>query len=177
MNSNEFRNNQPIRSLQTMLRIIASQDPQYLTVSVDGIYGPELMRAVSAFQKVHGLPATGVTDLETWEAVVGVYGPAQIQQAQAQHLEIILDPGQVIGPGQHHPVLYLAQAVLMALGDSYRSIPAPGISGTLDPATCQALEAFQELCGLPMTGQLDKHTWKHLALHFPLAAGLESGNF
>ena len=32
------------------------------------------------------------------------------------------------------------------------------------------LATFQSLSGLPMTGELDKITWKQLALHFPLAA-------
>ena len=31
--------NQPIRSLQTMLRILAEQDPQHETLIPDGIYG------------------------------------------------------------------------------------------------------------------------------------------
>ena len=46
----------------------------------------------------------------------------------------------------------------------------PGRTGILDEATAQSLAAFQSLSDLPQTGELDKQTWKHLALHFPLAA-------
>ena len=50
---------QPIRSLQTMLRVIAEDDPTHLRIVPDGIYGPETTAAVSTFQRKHGLPVTG----------------------------------------------------------------------------------------------------------------------
>ena len=37
---------QPIRSLQTMLRVIAEDDPTHLRIVPDGIYGPETTAAV-----------------------------------------------------------------------------------------------------------------------------------
>ena len=40
----------------------------------------------------------------------------------------------------------------------------------LDEATSVSLVSFQEMTGLPESGELDKRTWKHLALHYPLAA-------
>ena len=61
---------QPIRSLQTMLRVLAEYDESYLPMIPDGIYGPETMAAVTHFQRKHGLPATGVTNQATWEAIV-----------------------------------------------------------------------------------------------------------
>ena len=39
---------QPIRSLQTMLRVIAENDPSHPTLVPDGIYGPETVDAVAA---------------------------------------------------------------------------------------------------------------------------------
>ena len=56
---------QPIRSLQTMLRVIAENDPSYVTLVPDGIYGPDTVRAISTFQRKHGIPVTGVTDQAT----------------------------------------------------------------------------------------------------------------
>ena len=41
---------QPIRSLQTMLRVIAEDDPSHLRIVPDGIYGPETTAAVSTFR-------------------------------------------------------------------------------------------------------------------------------
>lgn len=165
---------QPIRSLQTMLRVLAENDPSYVPIVPDGIYGPETMRAVSTFQRKHGLPVTGVTNQPTWEAVVAVYEPSLIEQDSAQPVEIILNPGQVIRRGERNPNLYLAQAILTVLSQIYSSITAPAMTGILDEATADALASLQQLSGLPMTGNLDKHTWKHLALQYPLAANLQS---
>ena len=57
----------PIRSLQTMLRVIASVDSEEAHIIPDGIYGPQTMQAVSRFQRRHGIPVTGITDQTTWD--------------------------------------------------------------------------------------------------------------
>lgn len=163
---------QPIRSLQTMLRVIAEDDPSHMRIIPDGIYGPETMAAVSTFQRLHGLPVTGVTDQPTWEAIVAVYEPALVRVDEAQPVDIILNPGQVIRKGERSPYMYLVQAMLTVLADVYKSVGIPGLTGILDEATADSLATFQLLSGLPMTGNLDKHTWKHLALQYPLAANL-----
>lgn len=163
---------QPIRSLQTMLRVIAEQGNGLESLIPDGIYGPETVRVVSAVQRGHGLPVTGVADQSTWELIVALYETALVEQDEAQPLQIILDPGQVIRRGERHPHLYLVQAILTVLSEVYGSIPRPEATGILDSATEDALFAFQQLAGLPGNGRLDKHTWRALALHYPLAANL-----
>ena len=163
---------QPIRSLQTMLRVIAEKADAYLSIIPDGIYGPSTVSAVSTFQRIHGLPVTGITDQDTWDRIVAEYEPALIHVAEAQPLEIILDPNAVLRRGDQSPYLYVAQSLLFVLSQTYASVPEPNQSGILDAATADALASFQALSGLPMTGELDKITWKQLALHFPLAASL-----
>ena len=165
---------QPIRSLQTMLRVIAEDDPTHDRIVPDGIYGPETTAAVSTFQRKHGLPVTGVTDQATWESIVAVYTPALVRIDAAQSIDIILNPGQVIRRGERNPHIYLVQAMLQVLSDVYKSVAQPTHTGILDDPTADALSTFQILSGLPMTGNLDKHTWKHLALQYPLAANLRS---
>ena len=163
---------QPIRSLQTMLRVIAEDNPGYVRIIPDGIYGPETMSAVTVFQRRHGIPASGITNQQTWEAIVEEYDASRIRQDRAHPLDIILNPGQVLRKGERHPHVYLVQGMLAALSDVYGSIQKPGLTGLMDEATADALASFQQLSGLPMTGNLDKHTWKHLALQYPLGANL-----
>ncbi len=167
---------QPIRSLQTMLRIIAENTPGMYSPIPDGIYGPETVRVIAGFQRDHGLPVTGITDQQTWEAVVAVYDLALIEQDRAEHLEIILDPGFVIRKGEQHPHLHLVQSMLKVLSQAHGSIAEPMVTGILDDGTEDALFAFQQLSGLPATGHLDKHTWKHLARQYTLAANLLDGD-
>ena len=164
---------QPIRSLQTMLRVIAENDPVHERIVPDGIYGPETLSAVSTFQRLHGLPVTGISDNQTWDAVVAVYEQALIEQLDSEPLQVVLNPGQVIRKGERHPHMYLVQAILAVLAEEYDSIIRPDASGLLDEATADALASFQALSGLPATGNLDKHTWHHLALQYPLAVNLQ----
>ena len=47
--------NRPVRSLQTMLRVLSTIFPALLNVNPDGIYGEGTKRAVLAFKKEKGL--------------------------------------------------------------------------------------------------------------------------
>lgn len=160
---------QPIRSLQTMLRVIGEDAGYTDNVIPDGIYGSSTMEAVSRFQREHGLPVTGVTDQATWETIVQAYRPALTRIDRAQPLQLILNPNQVLRSGQRHPYLYLIQTMLLALTEAYGSVPQPQLTGILDLPTGEAVAAFQYLSDLPQTGEVDKITWKHLALQYPLA--------
>ena len=65
--------NRPVRSLQTMLRVLSTIFPALLNVNPDGIYGESTKNAVSAFQRFAHLPATGIAETETWNALAGCY--------------------------------------------------------------------------------------------------------
>ena len=161
---------QPIRSLQTMLQVIAVHDPSHVALIPDGIYGSETIQAVATFQRKHALPVTGITDQITWEAIVAVYEPALVELDAASPIEVVWNPKQTVSKGEQHPNLYLAQGMLAVLSDAYHSVGQPSRSGILDEITADALSSFQMLSGLPMTGNLDRMTWKHLSLQYPMAA-------
>ena len=161
---------QPIRSLQTMLRTIASIEPRQMNVMPDGIYGSQTAAAVRSFQRRMGLNPTGNVDQTTHEAIVREFERARTEAEQAQPVQVTLEPGQVLRRGEGHPAVYLVQSMLTVLHDLVPSIPAPTHSGILDPQTAETLAAFQTYAGLPPTGELDKRTWKDLSLHFALAA-------
>lgn len=164
---------QSVRSLQTMLRVIAEDDRTLPTVIPDGIYGQTTMTAVSAFQRRNGLPVTGVTDENTWNSIVDSYKPALVRLDKAQPIEIILDPGEVLRRGDDSPYLFLLQAMLTYLSGYHITIPPPSINGVLDSPTAEALAGFQILAGLPPTGELDKLTWKYLVHQFTLNANID----
>lgn len=167
---------QSIRSLQTMLRVLAEDDRTLPTVVPDGVYGPDTVSAVSAFQRRFGIPVTGVADQQTWDAVVPRYKDALIRVGKAEPIEIIMDPGQVYRLGDSSPYLYLLQSMLLYLSQSHPDIAPPPHNGEMDALTSQALAGFQLLAGLPPTGELDKKTWKYLVKQFTLNAN-RSENF
>lgn len=164
---------QPIRSLQTMLRVISENDNRLPTVVPDGIYGPTTMNSVTAFQRLYELPITGITDQSTWNKIVEVYEDAIIRVGPAESIEIILEPGEVFRIGDSNAYIYLLQSILVQLAKDNPSISPPYHNGVLDNTTAEALAAFQLLAGLPPTGELDKITWKYLSKHFALSASRE----
>lgn len=165
---------QPIRSLQTMLRVIAEDDPRLPTVVPDGIYGPTTMNSVTAFQRLYGLPVTGITDQATWDQIVAIYEPALIRIGPAEPIEIIFEPGQVFRIGDSNAYIYLLQSILTQLSNDNPNIAAPDHNGVLDDPTSEALAAFQLLAGLAPTGELDKITWKYLVKQFTLSANRQA---
>jgi len=161
---------QPIRSLQTMLRVIATVDTSLPAVIPDGIYGPSTVSAVIAFQQQYQLPVSGITDERTWNRIVAVYDEALIEADMAEPIEIIMDPGEVYVLGDSNPNIYLLQAMLTQLSKDHKEIQAPTQTGILDSKTSISLSQFQKLVGLPQTAQLNKKTWKYLSRHFTLNA-------
>lgn len=161
---------QPVRSLQTMLRVLSEDDRSLPTVVPDGIYGQTTMGAVTEFQRREGLPLTGITDQSTWDAIVLRYEEALIRVDQAEPIAIIMDPGQVFASGDQGAYIYLMQSLLIWLAQDHKGIRPPSHTGVFDSETEAALIDFQALAGLEQTGQLDKITWKHLSRHFTLNA-------
>lgn len=157
---------QPIRSLQTMLRVLAEDDKRLITVVPDGIYGPGTMHAISTFQRLYSLPVTGITDHTTWDLIAAKYDHALTRVGPAEPIEIIMNPGQVFILGESSPYIYLLQSMLTQLSIHNPNISQPPHNGTLDNATAASLSDFQRLSNLPETGQLDKVTWKHLVHQF-----------
>ena len=170
MKPNESFIEQPVRSLQTMLRVLSQADSRIPSVIPDGIYGPTTSQAVSAFQRIHSLPITGVTNQQTWDAIVPQYELALVNILPAAPIEIVMDPFEVYRLGDSSPYIYLLQSLLVQLSRDYVTIPTPPHSGILDNETSEAIIAFQKLALLPETGEFDKLTWKHLVNQFTLNA-------
>ena len=66
-------NGAKVRQMQNQLNTIAKTYSAIPSIVVDGIYGPRTKEAVSTFQRVFGLPVTGVTDYQTWYKIQEIY--------------------------------------------------------------------------------------------------------
>lgn len=70
-----------VRQLQRQLNRIARDYPAIPTLNVDGIYGPRTAESVRVFQRIFGIPQTGVTDFATWYAISRIYvGVARLSE-------------------------------------------------------------------------------------------------
>ena len=62
-----------VRQIQEELARISRSYPAIPTVTPDGIYGPATREAVEVFQRIFGLPVTGVIDYRTWYKISEIY--------------------------------------------------------------------------------------------------------
>lgn len=161
----------PVESMQYMLRVLSQGDSRLIPVTPDGIYGQNTMAAVIAFQRARGLPSTGVMNLATWEALVQQYQRQRVDQEFAEPIRPILNPGQVLSPGQVNYHAALAQVMLHTLASVYGGAPGVQVTGVMDAPTVAAVRRFQRLGDLPVTGAVDKTTWQSLARQYTMAAG------
>jgi hypothetical protein len=53
-------------------------------ITIDGGFGPQTQGAVQSFQTAHGLPATGIIDTTTWQALLR-YAPAHVTWVIRKH--------------------------------------------------------------------------------------------
>ena len=160
-----------VTSLQTMLRTIAVCHGEIPTVIPDGIYGPATGEAVRAFQKLEGLPATGVTDFATWKAIRQAFAAAQVEMAPSAPLEPGFLPNQVITPDSDNLHVLLIQAMLHILHEIYGNMTDCGMTGIWDGETVQAVKCLQKTCGMQETGIFTKGLWQMLASLYCQAVG------
>ena len=64
---------QKVMQLQQQLNRISQNYPAIPKLAEDGIYGSATAEAVRAFQRIFGLPATGITDYPTWYKISEIY--------------------------------------------------------------------------------------------------------
>lgn len=163
--------NRPVRSLQTMLRVLSAVFPDLPRVNPDGIYGESTEKAVRAFQSRENLPITGTADNDTWNRLADCYlrhGPAVLPP---EPLSISWNPGQVILPGEENLHLFLMQAMMAALAALYAEAEPPAVTGRYDAATKKAVLKLQALFGLEPDGVIDQRFWAHLSRLYRLSAG------
>ncbi|MGA8979331.1 MAG: peptidoglycan-binding protein [Pedococcus sp.] len=106
-------------------------------LAVDGGYGPRTAGAVTAFQKAHHLPATGVTDATVWKALEARDYPLR---------------------GLYSTVLKQGStgAAVVALQKALHI----GADGEFGPQTQAAVKALQGRAKLARTGVVAAVTWK-----------------
>ena len=160
-----------VTSLQTMLRVIALQDPTCPTVVPDGIYGPQTAKAVTVQQKRAGLPQTGITDYATWQVIVAAYRAAAVEVEPAAPLDVVMNPNQAILEGSDNLHVLLVQAMLQTLSEIYDNLEGCALTGTCDEGTVCAIRCLQRCCGLPASGILDKRLWQLLSGLYTQATG------
>lgn len=62
-----------VRTIQNQLNQISNAYPAIPKVREDGVFGPSTSKAVKEFQRIFGMPQSGVVDFKTWYELSRVY--------------------------------------------------------------------------------------------------------
>lgn len=156
----------PVRSLQTMLAVIARADREIPAVLPDGLYGEGTAEAIRAVQQKHGLPQTGQTDQATWNQVADRFSQLRHFVLPAEPLRLLWQPLSAIRPGEQAINLYLIQSMLAGLGEVLENVPHLTVTGVHDESSVAAVRWLQEQSDLPTDGVITQVEWRHLSKLF-----------
>lgn len=151
-----------IKELQKYLHVISYYNREIPGIIPNGVYDKPTENAVKAFQRAYGLTDTGEVNTATWDKIVSVY--QKFMSAVPEMLEVFPQkPDTVMHRGDHCYTVAIIQAILFELSEHYSNLPCVHVTGDYDTETVQAVQLFQKISGLPVTGEVDCQTWNMLA--------------
>lgn len=159
-----------VTAIQSALNRISQNYPAIPKITpVDGIYGPVTEQAVTAFQRIFSLSPDGIVGPATWYQIIRIYVAvqrlAELQSLGQQQYVISAYPEDLSLNDTGDGVRQL-QYMLSVLSDFIPSIPPLTINGTFDRATRDAVRAFQQYAGFPVTGAVDAAVWDAIYAQF-----------
>ena len=166
-----------IKLLQYFLAIVGEYYdalPRWQASQLDGVFGPQTREAVESYQRMLGLPVTGVVDRATWDALLSTYRSVLLVQPEQPWLELFVGlPEVFLVSGMRGEDVRRAQELVNIISRGYPEVPAVAADGIFGDATESAVSVVQTLLGLPATGAVGPLTWEGMAR---LAADVEASS-
>lgn len=132
--------------------------------SADGTYNQSTANAVSAFQRAFGLTPTGEANEATWYRILYIYTAVKrLAESDSEGEKISNEgyPGFPLNVGDRGldvlRIEFYLNRISGAVGNGI--IPRLRVNGIYDIDTRDAVTAFQNYYGLPVSGVIDENTW------------------
>ena len=161
-----------VRVVQYYLNVVAAYYDTIPSIEINGVFDQQTDAAVRAFQQQFGLGVDGIVGRQTWQKLEDVYESIRTSTDLIDG-GVVLFPGRVLQSGFQGEDVATIQEYLAYVAATYPSIPAPAVTGVYGMETVQAVEAFQQEFGLPVTGTVGVLTWDAIAT---LYSDLRTGN-
>lgn len=152
-----------ISEIQYYLAVIGAYYDAVVPIDITGYFGEETEKSVKSFQKVFGLPQTGVVDQATWNDLVRAYQGIVESVPFYENSNVALYPGTILKEGTSGESVRILQEYLSYIHETYNNIPAVNNTGYFGPLTKQSVMAFQKEFGLPVNGVVGAATWDAIA--------------
>lgn len=152
-----------VRLLQFLLSVVRLYNEQGGLLAIDGIFGPKTRAAVVAFQTDAGLTPDGVVGNATWSALLDAYTAIERIQPTGDGF-VVLPPTQTLVLGSRSEDVSLLQGWLNRIAEEYPQITPVPQTGYFGEGTRAAVLAFQQLFGLPVTGNVSPLVFYYIQL-------------
>ncbi len=163
-----------VRGLQYFLAVVGAYYASVQPIEITGFYDAQTESSVRSFQRVFGLPQTGIVDETTWNDLYRAYIGIVESVPVDTDLAPVLYPGTILREGMTSEYVRIIQEYLSFIHETVPEIPAVSNTGYFGPVTKSAVLAFQRYAGLPETGVVGAATWDGIAgLYSDLRFGFE----
>ena len=151
-----------VRMLQYYLAVIGAYYEAVQPVEITGYFGEMTEKSVKSFQRVFGLPQTGMVDRATRNDLYRAYrGIAE--SVKPDYTAVALYPGTVLCEGDSSSSVRIIQEYLTFIHGTYPNIPAVNNTGYFGRITKQSVTEFQRQFGINPTGIVGAVTWDSIA--------------
>lgn len=164
-----------VRGLQYFLAVVGAYYESVRPIRITGVYDDQTEASVRSFQRVYGLPETGIVDEATWNDLYRAYAgiAASIPKEDAEWIPALY-PGTVLQEGVTSEDVRILQTYLTYIHNTVPEIPAVRTTGYFGPLTKASVIAFQRYAGLNQNGVVGAVTWDAIAgLYSDLRFGYE----
>lgn len=166
-----------VREIQYYLYLLSAYYNSIPPIAFDGIFGPATTEAVKAYQQLFGLTVDGIVGPATWNSIYAQYQRLRLADGPVNKYYLVAWPGQLFQTGSTGQYVQYIQFLLQYIGFFYSQVQPPkALDGIFGTETEIGVKSFQQLFGLPQTGQVDQTTWDAmLVVYLSLAAGSPLG--
>ena len=153
-----------VRNLQRYLRRLSYEDNNILPIPTDGIFAERTKEALMEFQRMEGLPVTGIADRLTWDTLFDRYSRLIRAEDRLRSPDLFprVPDNYQTTMGETGVFISFLQLLLNELTVIYDALPLLILSGIYDEPTAGSVRRFQELSGLPVTGLVNREVWNRI---------------
>ncbi len=149
-----------VRVIQLLLSFVSTYEESVPFIAVTGYYGPETTSAVRSFQQTYGLDPDGIMGVNTYSQLYDVYESIINSIPPEQFADTAVPFGGVdLQLGDSGTEVETLQEYLNFIAQTYTDIPTVTVTGVFGQDTLDAVEAFQQLFGITVSGIVGILTW------------------
>lgn len=150
-----------VRLIQYYLDVISQYEQSVLPIEITSNYDSQTSESVRSFQQTYGLEQTGIIDEETYNLLFDVYsGIIANQNGNGFTSASRPFPGGIIPFGESSENVRYFQSLLELISQTFTQIPSVTPDGVFGENTLRALQAFENLMGLPEQDYISIEDWQ-----------------